>query len=231
MKKNIMLVDDDPSILRLLKSALEKNGYDTILCESGEDALENLRSLPVDAIILDILLPRMDGFEVLKKIRSHAQYCHMPVIMLTCKDSEVETVLGLEAGADDYLNKPVRYHELMARLKNIFRRTADRVQPQPRRVEIHGLEINLDNRTACMNKIPVLLTYKEFELFVLPAKNPGKVFTRDLLLERIWHEEQFLESRTVDVHIRRLRKKFEACGLDPNMIETVRSVGYRLAEA
>lgn len=226
-----MLVDDDPSIRRLLKAALEKNGYDTILCASGEEAIENLGKTGIDAIILDIVLPSIDGFEVLKIIRSHHQYGQVPVIMLTCKDSETETVLGLEMGADDYLSKPVRYHELISRLKTVFRRTSNPVQSDFRCLYIHGIEINLDNRTTYINKIPVVLTYMEFELLVLLAKNPGKVFTRNILLDTLWHEEQFVESRTVDVHIRRLRKKIEEHGLNPDIIETIRSVGYRLSEA
>lgn len=228
-KRTIMLVDDDPSVQRLLKAALEKNGYDTALCTSGEEALESLHELQIDAIILDIVLPGIDGLEVLKRIRSHSNYSQVPVIMLTCKDSETETVLGLEMGADDYLSKPIRYHELLARLKTVFRRASCTVHPESSAISIHCIEINMDTRTTYINKNPVILTYMEFELLILLAKNPGKVFTRNTLLDILWHDEQFVETRTVDVHIRRLRKKIEENGLNPDMIETIRSVGYRLA--
>lgn len=226
-----MLVDDDPSIRRLLKAALEKNGYDTVLCASGEEALENLGRLRIDAVILDIVLPGMDGFEVLKKIRTDSSNGQIPVIMLTCKDSETETVLGLEIGADDYLGKPVRYHELIARLKTVFRRAGNSIQPGSGSLNIHGIEINPDSRTVYINKIPAVLTYMEFELLVLLIKNPGKVFTRNTLLDTLWHDEQFIETRTVDVHIRRLRKKIEEHGLNPDIIETIRSVGYRMSRS
>lgn len=228
-KRIIMLVDDDPSVRRLLKAALEKNGYDTVLCISGEEAIENLYGHQIDAIILDIVLPGIDGLEVLRRIRSHSNYNQVPVIMLTCKDSETETVLGLEMGADDYLSKPVRYHELLARLKTVFRRAPGTVHPESSTISIHGIEINIDTRTAYINKNPVILTHMEFELLILLAKNPGKVFTRNTLLDILWHDEQFVETRTVDVHIRRLRKKIEENGLNPDIIETIRSVGYRLS--
>ncbi|SFH03416.1 two-component system, OmpR family, alkaline phosphatase synthesis response regulator PhoP [Desulfotomaculum arcticum] len=226
-KKNIMLVDDDMSILKLLRAALEKNGYHAIPCASGEEALENLDKQHVDAVILDVVLPSMDGLEVLRRIRN-SPHRQLPVIMLTCKNSEIETVVGLEMGADDYLSKPVRYHELIARLKTIFRRTDTAVQPESQTLIMYGMEINLNNRTIHFNNEPVLLTHMEFELLTLLAKSPGRVFSRENLLDILWHEEQYVETRTVDVHIRRLRKKMEEHGLNPNIIETVRSIGYRL---
>ncbi len=229
MKKVIMIVDDDLTIQKLLKAALEKNGHNTVSCASGEDALDILGKQHIDAIILDIVLPNMDGLEVLKKIRN-SEHRQMPVIMLTCKDSEVETVIGLEMGADDYLSKPVRYHELMARLKSVFRRVSSGVQKEPGPLNLFGMEINLATRTVKINRRTVEFTFMEFELLTFLAKNPGRVFSRNHLLDSLWHESQFVETRTVDVHVRRLRKKFEAHGLNPNIIETVRGVGYRMAK-
>jgi len=228
-KKSIMLVDDDPSIRKLLRAALEKNGYQTIPCASGEEALASLDKYPIDGVILDVVLPNMDGLEVLNRIRN-SPHRKIPVIMLTCKDSEIETVIGLEMGADDYLSKPVRYHELMARLKTIFKRADANSKVESILLTIHSIEINMENRAVSINKVPVVFSNMEFELLTLLAQNPGKVFSRENLLEIVWHEEQYVETRTVDVHIRRIRKKFEEHGLNPNIIETVRSIGYRLSD-
>lgn len=229
MKKSIMLVDDDPSIRTLLKAALEKNGYDSVMFTSGEEALNGLETFRTDVVILDIILPGIDGLEVLKRIRSHPDYRNIPVIMLTTKDSEVETVLGLEMGADDYLSKPVRYYELIARLKKVLQRTDMLSQTAGKSISIHGIDIDLNSRTVHINNTLVQLTYMEYELLSLLARNPGKVFTREHLLDLLWHEEQFTETRTVDVHIRRLRRSLEEHGLNPGIIETIRSVGYRFS--
>ena len=231
MGKLVVLIDDDLNMIRLLRAVLEKNGYQVIPFLSGESALASLPDLKPAAVILDVVMPGMDGIDVLKQIRSQRRLAKLPVIMLTSRDSEVATVLGLELGADDYLSKPVRYHELLTRLKKWIVRT-DALPASPSDlVRIHGITIN---RTACevqFQEQPVTLTHLEFELLALLAASPGKVFTRDQLLDLLWHEEQNYETRTVDVHIRRLRKKLEDCGLNPQIIETVRSVGYRMGQA
>jgi DNA-binding response OmpR family regulator len=224
-----MLVDDDPSIRTLLKAALEKNGYETVMFGSGEEALNSLETFLTDVIILDIILPGIDGLEVLKRIRSHPDRRNIPVIILTTKDSEVETVLGLEMGADDYLSKPVRYYELISRLKKVLLRADMLSQMAGKSVSIHGIEIDLDSRTVHINNTPVQLTHMEYELLSLLARNPGKVFTREHLLDLLWNDGQFTETRTVDVHIRRLRRSLEEHGLNPGIIETIRSVGYRFS--
>jgi len=228
--KPVLLIDDDPSIQKLLKAALEKNGYTTMSCSSGEAALEKLEQYTFNAVILDVVLPNMDGWDVLKWIRNHPAQHELPVIMLTCKDSETETVIGLEMGADDYLSKPVRYHELLARLKKVCKKNSNSSNGT-KMLFIHGIEINKETRTVNINKTPLPLTYREFELLSLLTKNPGKVFTRDHLLDLLWHDEQFLETRTVDVHIRRLRKKIQDHGGNPDIIETIRSIGYRLTNS
>lgn len=225
--KLILLIDDDPSIQKLLKATLEQNGYTTISCPSGEAGLEKLEQNTFEAVILDVVLPNMDGWDVLKWIRNHPVQHRLPVIMLTCKDSEIETVLGLEMGADDYLSKPVRYHELIARLKKACHKNANVLHNEKMHF-VHGIEIDLKSRTISINKTLLPLTYLEFELLSLLAKYPGRVFTRDHLLDLLWHDEQFLETRTVDVHIRRLRKKILEHGGNPDIIETIRSIGYRL---
>lgn len=228
MKKHVLLVDDDSVVCKLLRSALEKNDFITTTCNTGEDALLQLEQSSLDAVILDIMLPGIDGLGVLRKIRSHSIHSQLPVIMLTSKDSEIETVLGLELGADDYLSKPVRYHELITRLKKVLTRTISETPKKLNYIDINGLEIDTVGRIVYFNQEQLLLTYLEYELLTLLAKNPGKVFTRDNLLDSLWHENQFYETRTVDVHIRRLRKKLEDIGTNPNLIETVRSVGYRM---
>lgn len=229
MKKHILVVDDDSSIGRLIKPALDKNGYLTTILASGEEALLLIDQTPVDAVILDIVLPGIDGLEVLKKIREHPHYKTLPVIMLSTKNSEIETVLGLEMGADDYLFKPVRYHELLARLKKLISRRPYAPLHRAGHLARFGMAIDLEARIVTGKKGKIALTYLEFELLSLLAKHPGRVFTRDNLLDAIWHEDQFNETRTVDVHIRRLRKKLEENGIHPGIIETVRGVGYRIA--
>ncbi|OPL07859.1 MAG: two-component system response regulator [delta proteobacterium ML8_F1] len=229
MKKHILVVEDDSSIGRLIKPALNKNGYLTTILASGEEALLSMDHSSFDAAILDIVLPGMDGLEILRRIREHPQYKALPVIMLTSKDSEIETVLGLEMGADDYLFKPVRYHELLTRLKKLIARSS--YDPRHRTSHLFplGIQIDLESRIVTGKKGEIPLTYLEFELLSLLANHPGRVFTRDNLLDTIWHEDQFNETRTVDVHIRRLRKKLEENDLHPDIIETVRGVGYRFA--
>lgn len=172
-------------------------------------------------------MPDIDGLEVLKKIRFH--YGQLPVLILSCKDSETETVLGLEMGADDYLSKPVRYYELLARLKTAIRKAGFSPPEEAERLFIHSIEMDLAERTVYIKNEPVKFTYLEFELLALMAKHPGKAFTREFLLSTVWHDQQFVGTRTVDVHVRRIRKKLEAHGQNPNLIETIRSVGYRLA--
>ena len=231
LRKKVAIVDDDLSIGKLLRAALEKNGYDVIMWSSGEEFLNNLCTTCPDALILDIVLPGIDGMEVLKRIRNHHLYNHIPVIILTTKDSEIETVLGLELGADDYLSKPVRYYELIARLKKIFDRSSNSLQKSCKNLIVNGIEINMDNRSVHINGTLISFTYLEYELLNLLLNNPNKVFSRNHLLDLLWHEEQFTETRTVDVHIRRIRRKLEEHGVDSRIIETLRSVGYRFADS
>ncbi len=229
MKKHILVVDDDSAIGKLIKPALDKNGYLTTILTSGEEALLLMDRTPIDAAILDIVLPGIDGLEVLKRIREHPRYKALPVIILSSKDSEIETVLGLEMGADDYLFKPLRYHELLARLKKLISRSAFVPPDRAGHLARFGMAIDLESRIVTGKKGEIALTYLEFELLSLLANHPGRVFTRDNLLDAIWHEDQFNETRTVDVHIRRLRKKLEENDIHPGIIQTVRGVGYRMA--
>lgn len=227
--KSIMVVDDDKNICRLVESALRQNGFDVESANSGEDALVTLKSRNFDAIILDILLPGMDGLETLRQLRANPSHQHIPVIMLTSKNSEFDSVIGLELGADDYVGKPIRFYELVARVKSVLRRSEKTQQHKSAKIELSNLQIDTGSRSVFYLGTPLSLSFKEFELLTLLAKKPGKVFTRDEILDAVWQEDYSLETRTVDVHIRRLRSKFEEHG-DKNdiVIETIRNVGYRL---
>ncbi|SDH74021.1 response regulator transcription factor [Desulfosporosinus hippei] len=224
---NILIVDDDPIVLRMLESALSKNGYHTFKAESGEDALRILDALDINLVLLDVVLPGMDGLKILKEIRHNPTYGFVPVLMLTSRDSEIDHVIGLELGADDYISKPIRFHELIARIKAVLRR-ADSNRTSSSKVVFRGLVMDLSSRKVTVNDQEIELSFKEFELLCLLAKRPGRVFTRAEILDAVWSEEGFWETRTVDVHIRRIRKKLEEIGQSPLLIETVRNVGYRL---
>lgn len=227
--KSILVVDVDKNISKLVKSALRQNGYEVSSVNSGEDALEIIKSKNVDAVILDILLPGMDGLETLRQIRANPSCQYIPVIMLTSKNSEFDSVIGLELGADDYIGKPIRFYELAARVKSVLRRSEKTLQGKPAKIELGNLQIDTVSRSVHYQNILLSLSYKEFELLTLLAKNPGKVFTRDEILNTVWQEAYSYETRTVDVHIRRLRSKFEGHENKSSIIiETIRNVGYRL---
>ena len=230
-EKRILLVDDDPAVLKLVDAALVKNGYLTVQTTSGELALEVLEREEVAAVILDVILPGIDGLETLKRIRGNGRYGQVPVLMLTCRDEEIDSVVGLELGADDYLAKPVRYHELIARLKNIFRRIQPPSPAHSTKINRNGLEIDFNARTVKTSAgVDLKLTFLEFEIMSLLADYPGKVFSRDDILDKIWTDETLYETRTVDSHIRRIRSKLKEAGVSPEMIETVRYIGYKFTE-
>ncbi|HIT73633.1 DNA-binding response regulator [Tyzzerella sp. An114] len=233
-KKNILTVDDEIHILELLRYNLETAGYNVIQAESGEEGLEILDKNDIDAVLLDLMLPGIDGLEVLRRIRTNPEKRKTPVIMLTAKGEEFDKVLGLEMGADDYIAKPFSVRELQARLKAILRRVDDQKnendKKKVKKISIHGLEIGLETRTVTMNGQEIEMSHKEFELLKLLAENPGRVYSRDILLEKIWGYEYIGETRTVDVHIRHIRKKIEEDDSNPLFIKTVRGYGYKFRE-
>lgn len=226
--KNILIVDDDICTVRLVEAALKNNGFNVIHADSGEKALDLLGSNTVHVILMDIVLPGIDGLETLRRIRLHPFYQHLPVLMLTCRNSEFDTVVGLELGADDYIGKPIRYHELIARVRTVLRRAEQSGSCTSGKIVLGDLVINLTLRTVLINKQEVRLSFKEFELLAMLTKNPGRVFTRDEILDTVWQDEYSLETRTVDVHIRRIRKKIEEISPNTIFIETIRNVGYRV---
>ncbi len=231
-KKTILAVDDEIHILELLKYNLETNGYYVITVETGEEALELLEREKLDAVLLDLMLPKIDGLEVLRRIRNTKKIKKIPVILLTAKSDEFNKVLGLETGADDYIAKPFSIRELQARVKAVLRRVTEEQSAltEKKLISTHGLEIGLETKTVKKYGIPIEMSLKEFELLKLLAENPGKVYSRDVLLEKIWSYEYIGETRTVDVHIRHIRKKIEEDDSNPMFIKTVRGFGYKFRE-
>lgn len=230
-KMTVLTVDDEEHILELLKYNLENNNYKVLQADTGEKGLKLLEDNEVDIILLDLMLPGIDGLEVLRRIRTDIKTKSIPVIMLTAKNEEIDTVLGLEMGADDYIGKPFGVHELLARMKAVFRRlestTTNNKIEKEEIIEIENLIINKTNHEVLVNEERVELALKEFELLYMLAKNKGRVFDREYLLEKIWGYDYYGETRTVDVHIRNLRKKIEENDKEPKYIVTVRGVGYK----
>lgn len=229
--KTILAVDDEEHILELLAYNLEHDGYKVIKAGTGEDALEVLEKDVIDLVLLDWMLPGIDGIEVLKRIRSNDRTSTLPVIFLTAKGDEISKVVSLEVGSDDYLVKPFGVHELLARIKAVLRRSerSGKVIPIDHEdiIKINHLEINRARRTVVASGHEIDLSLKEFELLYLLAKNRGIVFTRDNLLEKIWGYDYLGETRTVDVHVSNLRKKIEQDENNPEFIKTVRGIGYK----
>jgi DNA-binding response OmpR family regulator len=220
--RRILLVDDEPSIQKMLTHALEREGFQVHTVGDGEAALEAVASYEPHLIVLDIMLPKLDGTEVMRRVR---QGSDVPVIMLTAKDDEIDRVVGLELGADDYVTKPFAVRELVARVRAIMRRVAVPAGQRQEELNYDSLKIHLPSRRVAVAGEDVDLTYTEFELLITLASNPGRVFSRSTLLTRVWGDE-FRDERTVDVHIRHLREKIERDPRNPEFIHTARGVGY-----
>ncbi len=226
MSAKILVVDDERPIAEILKYNLEKEGYGVILAYDGEEALERLEQDLPDLILLDIMLPKKDGFAVLREIRAHKK--DIPIIMLTARETEVDKVLGLELGADDYVTKPFSAREVAARIKAILRRT--RLGEKEYQLCFGELVVDLDAVQAFNRGRPVELTPKEFSLLEVLSRRPGHVFSRQQLLNQVWGYDYFGDERTVDVTIRRLREKLETNPAEPEFIHTKRGVGYYLRQ-
>lgn len=226
----ILVVDDEASIRELLTFNLKKNGYEVTAAADGREALA--KAAGMDLVLLDIMLPEVDGLEVCRRLKADPQTSGIPIIMLTAKAEEIDRVLGLELGADDYVVKPFSMRELLARVKAVLRRSAKDSQSEKGREEtlkIGGLRLDFSSYQAWLHDNPIALTPKEYELLKLLVTNPGRAFSRDELLERIWGYEYYGDTRTVDVHIRHLRAKLKGDPGVSDAIETVRGVGYRFA--
>ena len=226
----ILLVDDEQPIQTLLSFPLQRDGYEVVAASDGNEALARFSEQQFDLVVLDLMLPRMDGLEVCKRLR--AKGSTVPIIMLTAKSEEIDKVLGLELGADDYITKPFSMREFRSRVKAALRRSgmahpeADDEQP----IAVRGLRIDPTKRTVVRDGDTVATTFVEFEILTALARSPGRVFTRDMLLARVWGDSAYRDPRTIDVHIRHLREKIEVDPKEPEYLFTVRGVGYRFRD-
>jgi DNA-binding response OmpR family regulator len=225
-----LLVDDEQPIQTLLSFPLQRDGYEVVQAADGPEALARFDEQIFDLVVLDVMLPRMDGLEVCRRLRAKGET--VPIIMLTAKSEEIDKVLGLELGADDYITKPFSMREFRSRVKAALRRSgmARNDLDDERPIEVRGLRIDPGKRTVARNGDVVQTTYVEFEILAALARSPGRVFTRDMLLARVWGDSAYRDPRTIDVHSRHLREKIEADPKEPEYLFTVRGVGYRFRD-
>jgi DNA-binding response OmpR family regulator len=224
----ILLVDDEHSVQTLLAYPLRKDGYEVVSARDGREALDRFAEGRFDLVVLDIMLPKLDGIEVCRRLRGRSQ---VPIIMLTAKDDETDKVLGLEMGADDYITKPFSVAEFRSRVKAALRRSQMlRGSSSGETIASGELEIDFERRAVNARGEAVRLTYVEFELLASLASAPGKVMTREMLLEQVWGDSAYRDPRTIDVHIRHLREKLEREPREPEYLFTVRGVGYRFRD-
>ncbi|MGX6961256.1 response regulator transcription factor [Vagococcus xieshaowenii] len=228
----ILIVDDEVSITTLIDYHLQKEGYETVMMHDGYEAYVEALEHPYDFIVLDVMLPNMDGMEILKELRKHQ--VNVPVLLLTAKDETVDKIIGIEFGADDYMTKPFSPRELTARIKGILRRTASSSQPvnnqqvaTDEKITIGELTLNLSAYTIHKDHELLDLTKKEFELLAYFMNRPKRIIDRETLLHSIWNEEIYAQSRVVDIHISHLREKIEKDPKNPNYIHTIRGFGYK----
>lgn len=224
MGKKVLVVDDEKLIVKGLRFSLEQDDMEVDCAYDGEEALQYARGQEYDIVLLDVMLPKLDGFEVCRQIR---EFSNMPIIMLTAKGDDMDKILGLEYGADDYITKPFNILEIKARIKAIMRRTGrPGKEAKGRMIEASELRMDLDSRRLFIGTKEINLTAKEYDLLELMALNPGKVYSREKLLNTIWGADYPGDVRTVDVHIRRLREKIEASPSEPKYVHTKWGVGY-----
>jgi phosphate regulon transcriptional regulator PhoB len=223
--QRILAVDDEQDILELLSYNLSRDGFTVTTAADGEEALKNIRAKSFDLVILDLMMPNMQGMELCRILRNNLKTKNLPIIMLTAKTEEVDRILGLEMGADDYLTKPFSPRELVARVKAILRRTSTGSSAE--RVIVAGdLAINTETYTVTKNDLPLNLSSTEFRLLLYLVEKRGKVFSREHLLSAVWKDEAYVEPRTVDVHISRIRTQIEDNPSEPRYIKTRRGLGY-----
>jgi len=224
----ILLVDDERSIQTLLSYPLRKDGYHVTSARDGREALQRFDEARFDLVVLDLMLPQMDGVEVCRELRARSQ---VPIIMLTAKGGEMDKVAGLEVGADDYITKPFSMREFRSRVKAALRRSrmvAEPANEEP--IERDDLTVDFERRMVTLRGEEIGVTYVEFEILAALARSPGRVLSRETLLEHVWGDSEYRDPRTVDVHIRHLREKLETDPKEPQLLLTVRGVGYRFKE-
>ncbi|MBW1685476.1 MAG: response regulator transcription factor [Deltaproteobacteria bacterium] len=226
MAQRILVIDDEPDLLELVRVNLRQAGFEVELAATGSEAIESLRRSPPDLILLDLMLPDLSGTEICRRVRANPDLAHVPIIMLTARASEIDRVVGLELGADDYVTKPFSPRELVLRVRAVLRRSE--AQHEPSRVLERGaIRLDPERRRCFANEQEVPLTAKEFDLLQRLMARPGRVMTREHLLEQVWGSDIVVTTRTIDTHLKRLREKLGDTG---ELIETVRGVGYRFAE-
>jgi two-component system, OmpR family, response regulator MtrA len=226
MDERVLLVEDDPSIREITTLALQQAGFRVTACADGREGLMRARQDPFDVLLLDVMLPSLDGFEITRDVRRDSR---VPIVMLTARTDTTDIVVGLELGADDYVTKPFEMPELVARLRAVLRRS--HAEPEDPVLTVAGLRIDPAGFTVSKNDATVDLTATEFRLLLEMARRPGQVFTREMLLQQVWNYDYLGDSRLVDVAVQRLRAKIEDDPADPSLIRTVRGVGYRLEKS
>jgi two-component system, OmpR family, response regulator RegX3 len=220
----ILIVEDERSLSEPLAFLLEREGYKTTVAEDGEEAIAAFHRRGADVILLDLMLPRVSGIEVCRTIRQHSQ---VPIIMLTAKDSEVDIVVGLELGADDYVTKPYKSRELLARIRAVLRRRTDTDDVADSVLESGDVRLDLERHTLTVRGAETAIPLKEFELLEVLMRNSGRVLTRGQLIDRVWGADYFGDTKTLDVHVKRIRSRIERKPSAPVMLVTVRGLGYR----
>ena len=226
--RRVLVVDDEANLRHTLGYALRQEGYEVLTAENGEDGLETFRSAKPELVILDVMLPRIDGFEVCRRIRRESD---VPILMLTARDTELDKVVGLEIGADDYLAKPFSMRELVARVRVMLRRARRPAEPEATDIiELGGLQVDVPKHRVSADGITISLKPREFDLLSFLMSHPGQVFNRDQILARVWGFDYAGDSRTVDTHVKTLREKLGDDADRPRWVETVRGVGYRFKE-
>ena len=234
----ILIVEDDPAVRDVVEHALSREGMETLAVGDGEAALERLRreAEPLDLVVLDVMLPGIDGISVCREIRAGeagSASSDVPILMLTARDDEINVVVGLEVGADDYVTKPFRPRELVSRVRAHLRRRrldAKGAPDEQKKLGVPGLEIDLRSRQVTSGGTPVALTTREFEVLALMASHPGRVYSREQIMRHLWDGDFFGEARAADVHIQHIRGKIEPDPKNPRYVQTIRGAGYRFAE-
>lgn len=230
-QKKILVVDDEKDIVELIAYNLEQEGFTVLRAYDGQAAWKTVKTEKPDLVVLDLMLPGISGLDVCKLIRRHTETENLPVIMLTAKSDQIDKILGLELGADDYMTKPFSVRELIARIRAVLRRSEGRKGLDlPETFTYRGLEIDFPSCTVTVDGEKVGMSSREFKLLQFLTRRPGRVYSRDQLLEHVWGDETFVEPRTVDVHISRLRAAIEKDKENPKYILTVRGIGYKFAD-
>jgi two-component system response regulator RegX3 len=220
----ILIVEDESSLSHPLAYLLGREGYETAITADGPAALVEFDRGGADLVLLDLMLPGLPGTEVCRELRVRSQ---VPIIMLTAKDSEVDVVVGLELGADDYVTKPYKTRELLARIRAVLRRQGDQADEQSSTLEVGDVRMDVDRHTVSIRGAEMAMPLKEFELLEVLLRNAGRVLTRGQLIDRVWGPDYFGDTKTLDVHIKRIRSKIERVPSEPTMLVTVRGLGYR----